>query len=136
MQMKYCIVLLQMNSSTTLLLFIAIDFETQHSWTGLCFEVWCSLFLKWHKHGFVMIPQWLSQVKNPPAMQETWETQVWSLGWEDLLEGGMATHSSILAWEIPWKRIPVGYSQRTTELDMTKWLSRHTCRDFFYSMMF
>ena len=38
-------------------------------------------------------------VKNPPAMQETW---VWSLGREDPLEKGMATHSSILAWEIPW----------------------------------
>ena len=38
-------------------------------------------------------------VKNPPAMQETW---VQSLGWEDPLKKGMATHSSILAWEIPW----------------------------------
>ena len=38
-------------------------------------------------------------VKNPPAMQET---QVQSLGWEDLLEKEMATHSSILAREIPW----------------------------------
>ena len=36
-------------------------------------------------------------VKNPPAMQETW---VQSLGWEDPLEKGMATHSSILAWKI------------------------------------
>ena len=38
-------------------------------------------------------------VKNPPAMQET---QVQSLGQEDPLEKGMATHSSILAWRIPW----------------------------------
>ena len=38
-------------------------------------------------------------VKNTPAMQETW---VWSLGWEDSLEKGMATYSSILAWRIPW----------------------------------
>ena len=38
-------------------------------------------------------------VKNPPAMQETW---VRSLGWEDPLEKGEATHSSILAWRIPW----------------------------------
>ena len=37
-------------------------------------------------------------VKNPPAMQETW---VQSLGWEDPLEKGKATHSSILAWRIP-----------------------------------
>ena len=37
-------------------------------------------------------------VKNPPAMRETW---VRPLGWEDPLEKGMATHSSILAWRIP-----------------------------------
>jgi len=40
-------------------------------------------------------------VKNPPSMQETW---VRSLGWEDPLEEGMATHSSILAWRIPMDR--------------------------------
>ena len=38
-------------------------------------------------------------VKNPPAMQKTW---VRSLGWEEPLEKGMATYSSILAWRIPW----------------------------------
>ena len=38
-------------------------------------------------------------VKNPSAMRETW---VRSLGWEDPLEKGEATHSSILAWRIPW----------------------------------
>ena len=38
-------------------------------------------------------------VKNPPAVWETW---VPSLGWEDPLEEGMATHSGILAWRIPW----------------------------------
>ena len=42
-------------------------------------------------------------VKNPPAMQET---QVQSLGWEDPLEKGMATHSSILAWRTPWTEEP------------------------------
>ena len=42
-------------------------------------------------------------VKNLPAMQETW---VRFLGWEDPLEKGMATHSSILAWRIPWTREP------------------------------
>ena len=40
-----------------------------------------------------------SAIKNRPAMQET---RVRSLGWEHPLEGGMATHSSILAWRIPW----------------------------------
>ena len=43
-------------------------------------------------------------VKNPPAVQETW---VRSLDWEDPLEKGMATHSSILAWRTPWKEEPV-----------------------------
>ena len=38
-------------------------------------------------------------LKNPPAIRETW---VQSLGWEDPLEKGAATHSSILAWRIPW----------------------------------
>ena len=41
-------------------------------------------------------------------MQETQEMQVQPLGWEDLLEKEMATHSSILAWEIPWTEEPIG----------------------------
>ena len=44
-------------------------------------------------------------LKNLPAMQETW---VLSLGWEDPLEEGMGTHSSILAWRIPWTEEPEG----------------------------
>ena len=46
------------------------------------------------------------QVKNPPAMQETQEIQVRSLGQEDSLEKEMATHSSILALRIPWTEEP------------------------------
>ena len=42
------------------------------------------------------------QVKNPPVMKQTQEMQFQSLGEEDLLEEERATHSSILAWEIPW----------------------------------
>ena len=53
--------------------------------------------------GYPLQYSWLflvtQTVKNLPAMQETW---VQSLGWEDPLEKGMATHSSILAWRIPW----------------------------------
>ena len=44
-------------------------------------------------------------VKNPPAMQET---RVQFLGWEDLLEEGMAIHSNILAWRIPYSEEPGG----------------------------
>ena len=47
-------------------------------------------------------------VKNLPAMQELQETLVWSLGGEDPLEESMATHSSILAWSIPWIEEPGG----------------------------
>ena len=45
-------------------------------------------------------------VKNLPAMQEIQEMQVQSLGWEDPLQEGMATHFSILAWRIPWTEEP------------------------------
>ena len=60
-------------------------------------------------------------IKNPPTMQETW---VQSLGWQEPLEEGMATHSSILAWRIPtdreaWRRTVHGVA----ELDTTEQLS-------------
>ena len=60
-------------------------------------------------------------VKNPPAMRETW---VRSLGWEDPLEEEMATHSSILAWRIPWTEEPgglqsTGSQSRTRLSDIT-----------------
>ena len=45
----------------------------------------------------------IQTVKNLPAMQETW---VRYLGWEDPLEKGRATHSSILAWRTPWTEEP------------------------------
>ena len=54
-----------------------VGYPLQHSWASLVAQL----------------------VKNPPAIQETW---VQSLGWEDSLEKGMATHSSILAWRFPW----------------------------------
>ena len=54
-----------------------IGYPLQYSWTSLVAQL----------------------VKNPPAMRETW---VRSLGWEEPLEKGKATHSSILAWRIPW----------------------------------
>ena len=47
-----------------------------------------------------------SAVKNPPAMQEPQEMGVPSLGWEDPLQEGMATHPSTLAWKIPWMEEP------------------------------
>ena len=53
--------------------------------------------------GYPLQYSWASLVaqlvKNPPTMLETW---AWCLCWKDLLEKGMSTHSSILAWRIPW----------------------------------
>ena len=53
------------------------------------------------------------QVKNPPAMQETW---VQSLGQEDPLEEERATHSSILTWKVPWTEAPGGLIHRLTRI--------------------
>ena len=63
------------------------------------------------------------RVKNLPAMPETW---VCSLGWEDPLEKGKATHSSILAWRIPWT--PWGCK----ELDMIEQLSLYFVRSILH----
>ena len=60
-----------------------IDYPLQYSWVSLVAQT----------------------VKNLPAVRETW---VQSLGWEDPLEEGMATHASILAWIIPWTEEPGG----------------------------
>ena len=53
-------------------------------------------------YGLFLVAQ---MAQNQAAMQETW---VPSLGWEDPLENGKATHSSILAWKIPWTEEPGG----------------------------
>ena len=75
--------------------------------------------------GSTLLCPWASlvaqTVKNPPAMQEP-GSDLW--GWEDALENGMATHSSILAWRIPWTEEPVGYSPwGCNKVDTTERLS-------------
>ena len=76
---------------------------------GVCTWPWASLMAQ--------------TLKNLPAMQET---QVWFLGWGDPLEKGMANHSIILPWRIPWTEDPGGYSPwGCKESDMTEWLT-HT----------
>ena len=71
-----------------------------------------SLYFLFFTGEFSIVPKtvpWASlvaqMVKNLPAMQETW---VQSLSWEDPLEKGMATHSNVLAWRIPWSEEPGG----------------------------
>ena len=65
-------------------------------------------------------------VKNPPAVQETW---VQSLGREDPLEEEMATHSSILAWEIPRTEDPAGLQSMGSQLSMHTHRHTHTMLD-------
>ena len=71
--------------------------------------VWKIKFLHKHLNRFCPCDYWASlvdqAVRNSHAMQETW---VRSLGQEDPLEKEMATHSSILAWRIPWTEEPSG----------------------------
>ena len=72
-------------------------------------EAWCAAV-----HGFAKNQTWLSNwasqvaliVKNPPANVGERREVGWILGWKDSLEEGMATHSSILAWRIPWTEKP------------------------------
>ena len=72
----------------------------EHFWRGEnAWNLWFSKLLV----GFLVA----QMVKNPPA---SWDTWVWSLGWEDRLEEDRAAHFSVLAWEIPWERSLVGYS--------------------------
>ena len=71
------------------------------------FKTFCfTQFLRFYTHVWASFVAQL--VKNPPPMRETW---VWSLGWEDPLEKGKATHSTILAWRIPWTAHGVAKSQ-------------------------
>ena len=65
-------------------------------------------------------------VKNPPVMQETQETWVQSLDWEDPLEEEMETHSSVLARKIPWKEEPGGLWSMGSQRDTTE-SAEHVC---------
>ena len=58
-----------------------------------------------------------SMIKNLPAVQET---RVQPLGWEDPLEKGMAAHSSILAWQIPWIEEPGGLQSMGSQKSQTR----------------
>ena len=62
-------------------------------------------------------------VKNPPEMWETW---VWSLDWDDPLEEGMATHSSILAWRIPWAEESGGLQSMESHRVGHDWVTKHS----------
>ena len=60
-------------------------------------------------------------LKNPLAMKET---RVWSLGWEDILQEGMATHFGILAWRIPWMEEPDGRQAMKSQGVAHDWVNK------------
>ena len=72
-----------------------------------------------------------STVKNPPALQEM---QIQSLGWEDPLEKEMATHSTILAWEIPWTEEPGGLQSMGLQRAGHDWATKQEQQTFMKSM--
>ena len=72
----------------------------------LCVCLWVTMYLKHLKPKTASLIAQL--VKNPPAMRET---LVRFLGWEDPLEKGKATHSSILAWRVPWTVLSMGWQR-------------------------
>ena len=87
---------------------------------------WCFGFFCYRRWNYFLSIWWASlvvlTVKNLPAMQETW---VRYLGWEDALEEGMATHSSIFAWRIPIDRGP--WRPMGSQTDMNEQLSKRAC---------
>ena len=66
---------------------------------------------------------WASLVAQ--AVMDLPTMQVWFLGWEDPLEKGMATHSSILAWKIPWTEEPAGLQSMGSQRVGHNWASKH-----------
>ena len=89
-------------------LFLSFIFQTlyRQEFRIICLSISKVYCCAWHRGLFNNTQYWIigrvaQVVKNLPAMQETW---VRSLDWEDPLEEGMATHSSILAWRIPMDR--------------------------------
>ena len=83
-----------------------------------CQAAWTNFFSFSASCAFYWASLVAQMVKNPPAVQETW---VQSLDWEDPLEEGMATHSSILAWRMPidrgaWQAAVHGVTKSRTQL--------------------
>ena len=116
--------------------------------------IWFLLFVRWGHRGFRKAKvYWASKVKhvdsclnyicshtwaclvaqmvkNLLAMQETQEMQVWSPGWKDPLQQRMATHSSILAWRIPWTEEPSG--QQSMGSQKVNWVTNTHTHGYMY----
>ena len=107
--------------------------KVRHSPANICESCDC---LKWSFFHYLwtedLIVKWptFSDINTEIIMQEKQDRQIWPLGQEDLLEEEMATHSRILAWEIPWTEVPGGLqpkeSQRIGHGSMTEQVCNNT----------
>ena len=109
-----------------LLFFFFWGWKIARTWNnGLCFRVQNQIYLEQnHNYTYDSFSDG-SALKNLLETQETQETHIQSLDQEDLLEEEMATHSSILAWKIPWTEKPGGLQFKGSQKSQT-WLSMHT----------
>ena len=106
----------------------AVETWSLKHWTTRAFPI-LVFFFSIRLLAFFWASLVVQMVKNPPAMWETW---VRSLGWEDPLEKGTATHSSILAWRIPWTGEPAGLQSMGSERVRHDQLSLHFSWLFSY----
>ena len=105
-----------------MLLFFVLPTDSCLPGLGRCPGEWFSYPLQYSWASLVA-----QMVKSPSAMQGTW---VPSLDWEDPLEKGMATHSSILAWRIPWTEEPGGLQFMGSQRVIHNWTTKHS-PDFY-----
>ena len=93
-----------------------------HDWVT-CVHACARVRARAHTHTHTEASLVAQTVNNPAAMQDTW---VWTLGWEDPLEEGMATHFSILAWRIPWTEEPGGLQPMGSQRVGHNWPTKHS----------
>ena len=111
----------------------------EHKWTGKQNQpssqtkltlIWSNCLINkfklWRLH--FIISDGSDMVKNLSAMQETW---VWSFDWENPLEKRMTTHSSILAWKIPWIEEPGGLQSMGLQRVRHDWVTNTFITDIF-----
>ena len=87
--------------------------------------------------GYPLQYSWASLVaQTVKHLLAMWETWVWSLGWEDLLDEGMATHSSVLAWRIPGREEPGRLQSTGLQRVGHNWVTKHSTQNIIISISY